>query len=258
MAEKTVRSKPWANHTVQGDDGKKRPYACPCVTPSYWANGDPALLNFKDGKILAKMEKAGYIDVAEMDGWAGWTLDQAEEFALQNRPAARAEYQTTNVPRKVDPEAMEIDESDGDAGSIDVDDKTYDSLIHPCFRRHLWNNMDEKMWSFTECAARLATRILEEPSILPFFNGFVNNIRPLIDQQATDRWGDEVKLRHFNSLGFTGEDAQGEMMTLWKVLAALAKCIRWEYNTKKGVNSYAATGRDDTVEGLGAAGWVIL
>lgn len=203
------------------------------------------------------MRAGGYLDLADMQGWDPrydvWKLLDIEDYTPRNHPATRSEYHTTKIPKNIDHDAMEID---GDPKAEDVDE-TYDDLIHPVFRRAQWDNMTDEKWQITEPVVQLATRVLEEPAILPFFNGIINNIRPLNDKRAADRCGDLVKLQHCNSVSFTGENAQDEMIKLWKTLASFADCITWCYAGLED-DDYANTEKIERADGPGPFGLVSL
>lgn len=232
-----------SKHAVSGKDHRMREHGCPCKTLSFWANDDECLTAFRKNGVLAKMNAAFYIDV---DTLALELKDLDDKFDVASHPAALANYHLVEVP--YDPR-----DKDRNPDAMDIDDEIRNDPIHPVFRREQWDRIDDDDWSWIESAARLATHILEEPAILPFFNGFVNGVKPLTDPQAITKCG--PNLRHFNSLSFAGEKAKEEQMALWVKLAELKNCVRWNYGaTPEDV--YAATTPDTSVDGLGPEGSV--
>lgn len=120
--------------------------------------------------------------------------------------------------------------------------------IHPIFREECWRNLTHQDYERVYPALLMASRMLDEPTVLPFFKGL---LLPVYWQKI-----DETLTRHLHGLprysfrALEIENRQGALM-IWQQLAAMRDCVRWEFVDNLPVdNVWAVCCTDRTLPGL--------
>lgn len=115
------------------------------------------------------------------------------------------------------------------------DGATADDHIHPCFRWNVWSSMAGTGLSVSDYyvirpALFLASRMLEEPSVLTFFKGLLERPRKELNvsDRVKNRFGGQT-LYYFD-VSILSEDTPRDSEEVWKVLARLNEFISWSFS----------------------------
>lgn len=104
-------------------------------------------------------------------------------------------------------------------------------LIHPIFRR---NNFLCKSYDYDILlpSLRLASLLLEDPSILPFFNGLIDKpLQRLGDDRAERLYRQQLLVFDWKT---GNDDPRADQLRAWKALADLGRKIRFEFHDIAG------------------------
>ena len=183
-----------------------------------WRNGNPILLKYS----FAQLNDGGYLNIKK-----GQIEDIRPCESAAKARASSGDYSTF------------AEETTAKAPSPPNGD-----VIHPVFRQDRWKLADATDYQYLLPAVKLASCLLDEPCVLPFFAGLKRSRRELHNPEAERLF--KQKLYHFTPYADQNSDDYAAVrIETWRWLAELAEYVTWEFDSYD--NIYARTLRSHVV-----------
>ncbi|GAB7349016.1 hypothetical protein MBLNU459_g7989t1 [Dothideomycetes sp. NU459] len=119
-------------------------------------------------------------------------------------------------------------------------------FIHPIFEEKRWTSISHHEYRLLRPSIQLASRILDEPWVLPFFQGMLNKpLDNINDKKLMEREG--KPLQWFDTPPIDPDQLEGDKKQIhaWKALVSLRRQIRWRFG-ELPAEVYASTFRTKT------------